>query len=270
MRKSIGRELLLLLTFFGSIWAVVSYFSEDEAEDWDVIPEDLYDKLGDFVIDDFSQSSSLILIANDSFSLESWNEILHRLDFDNSNCRAIYLSRNPEVNAYTLPGDNIVVYSGLIEFVESGEELAAVMAHEFGHVKKGHVRELLKERFAMTSLIMIVSGDAGGNLLLELSDFLFTAAFSRDNEKEADYYGLELLEKGNLSTRGMLRFFEKLEEEKMEMPEIISAFSSHPLSADRLEYIRTHAAKSVGDSLLNMNWNDFQKEMLDLAAHGDQ
>ena len=270
MGKGVVKEILLLLLFFGSVWAMVSYFSEDEAEDWEIIPENLYEKLGDFVLDDLNRTSRLELIANDSFNLESWSEILDRLDFTNSECKALYITNNAEVNAYTLPGNNIVIYSGLIEFIESGEELAAVLAHELGHVKHKHVQELLTERFAVASLIMIVSGDGGGNLLLEVSDALFTAAFSRENEQEADEYGLQLLTKAKLPASGMLHFFERLEEEKSDVPEILSAFSSHPLSKERIEFIRNYGDKLSDIKSLKLDWAEFQEEMLLLSGHSNQ
>lgn len=270
MGKGIWREILLLLLFFGAVWAVVSYFSEDETKGWEQIPDDLIQDLGDFVLNDLDRKSSLTLIANDSFSLESWDEILERLDFKHSDCNAIYLTNNSEINAYTLPGDNIVIYSGLIEFIDSGEELAAVLAHEFGHIKHKHVQEMLTQRFAVTSILLIISGDASSNVLLELSDALFTAAFSRDKEQEADIYGMELLEKGNLPNSGMIQFFEKIENENPDVPEFLSAFSSHPLTKERISFIREYAQKLNGDKSLDVDWNEFQEQMLLLSGHGNQ
>ena len=49
------------------------------------------------------------------------------------------------VNAFTIPGGRIYIYKGLFEFCESAEQLAAVLAHEIGHVEKCHkVSKLIK------------------------------------------------------------------------------------------------------------------------------
>ena len=269
MGKGIGKELIILLLFFGLIWVAVSYFSEDETEPIELIPDDLLEDLGELMLDDVNRTDGIELIANDSFQLESWSEILERIDFENTGCRAIYITENSQVNAFTLPGNNILIYSGLIEFVDSGEELASVVAHEIGHIEYNHVEELIAERMAIATLILVLSGDGGGGLLLDLSDALFTAAFSRDNEREADKFGLEILEKGGLPADSMLRFFEKLEEEHEDMPELLSAFSSHPLTKDRIEFIEDYTKKLYVKRPLELDWESFQQEMLDLSGHRD-
>jgi predicted Zn-dependent protease len=270
MNKGIGKEILLLVLFFGATWGIVSYFSEDEVSEWNIIPEDLLEELGDYVLEDLERKASLQLIANDTFSLESWNEILSRLDFKNSNCRAIYLIKNSEINAYTLPGDNILIYTGLIEFIGDGEELAAVLAHEMGHIEYKHMQEILAERFAVATLLLMASGEGGASLILELSDALFTAAFSRANEKEADKYGLDLLEQGNIDSGGMIRFFEKLDKDNLDVPDLLSRFNTHPLNKERIEFIRTYANQKSENKPLEMDWVIFKEEMLVLSNHRNE
>src|SRR5690606_14150945 len=70
----------------------------------------------------------------------------------------IWVVKNDEVNAVTLPGGYVLVYSGLIRFSESPEEVAAVIAHELGHVEERHVVGRLIKEFGLQILFSVLSG----------------------------------------------------------------------------------------------------------------
>ncbi len=68
----------------------------------------------------------------------------------------------------------------------------------------------------------------------------------------------------------MLRFFEKLDEENLDIPEILSAFSSHPLNEERIEFVQNYADKESENKPLDMNWSEFKDEMLELTGHSNK
>ena len=151
----------------------------------------------------------------------------------------------PEPNAVALPGGVIAVTNALLESVESENELAFVLGHELGHFhNRDHLRGL--GRGIAFSLLLVAVGVGGGGSAVQLASLAGQFAqrdFDRDQEIEADRFGLVLLaaEYGHVS--GAEAFFEHLPELD-EPPEgaLASYFSTHPVNADRIQAL--HAAAS--------------------------
>jgi len=144
----------------------------------------------------------------------------------------------PEPNAVALPGGVIAVTRGLLEKVESENELAFVLGHELGHFRnRDHLRGL--GRGIAFSLLLVAVGVGGGGSAVELASLAGQFAqrgFDREQEIEADRFGLALLaaEYGHVS--GAAAFFEHLSE--LGGPgegALASYFSTHPLHADRIQ-----------------------------------
>jgi Zn-dependent protease with chaperone function len=155
----------------------------------------------------------------------------------------------PEPNAVALPGGVIAVTSGLLEKVESENELAFVLGHELGHFRnRDHLRGL--GRGVAFSLLLAAVGVGGGGSAVELASLAGQFAqrdFGRDQEIEADRFGLALLaaEYGHVS--GAAAFFEHLPD--LDGPldgALASYFSTHPLHQERIEALETAA--------LEMGW----------------
>ncbi|HOK54837.1 MAG TPA: M48 family metalloprotease, partial [Armatimonadota bacterium] len=64
---------------------------------------------------------------------------------------------NEDINAFSLPGGIIYIYSGLIDFVETDDELAGVLAHEIAHASHHHVMALSKKQSKMDAVIALVA-----------------------------------------------------------------------------------------------------------------
>ncbi len=150
----------------------------------------------------------------------------------------------PEPNAVALPGGVIAVTNGLLEIVESENELAFVLGHELGHFRnRDHLRGL--GRGIAFSLLLVALGVGGGGSAVELASLAGQFAqrdFGRDQEIEADRFGLALLaaEYGHVS--GAAAFFEHLPEFDGPLDgTLASYFSTHPLHADRIEALRVTA-----------------------------
>jgi Zn-dependent protease with chaperone function len=151
----------------------------------------------------------------------------------------------PEANAVALPGGVIAVTNGLLENVESENELAFVLGHELGHFhNRDHLRGL--GRGIAFSLLLVAVGVGGGGSAVQLASLAGQFAqrdFSRDQEIEADRFGLGLLaaEYGHVS--GAAAFFEHLPERDGALEGgLASYFSTHPVNADRVQAL--HAAAS--------------------------
>ena len=167
-----------------------------------------------------------------------------------------YIINSEAVNAFALPGGHVYVTRGLIERTHSGPELAGVLAHEIGHVVKRHGVEKLQRHLRTGSLVnvlysIILGGEPEmlNQNALRLAGFLWTANHSREDEEEADKLAVEYLARAGVDPRGMLTLLESLlEVEEADSTTHASAwFSSHPLTADRIQHteavIRKDAAQ---------------------------
>jgi beta-barrel assembly-enhancing protease len=146
-----------------------------------------------------------------------------------------------EVNAFALPGGFVTVNSGLLATAESGEEVAAVLAHELQHVVLRHgTRRMLRELGASTVLSAIFGGTDIAVPARATHDLVSTA-YDRDEESEADARGLALLVRAGIDPRGMARFFARLAKESPQPPALLS---THPDPGDRAE-AAAKAARAV-------------------------
>src|SRR5713226_2758811 len=141
-----------------------------------------------------------------------------------------------EVNAFALPGGFFYVNSGLILAADEEAELAGVMGHEIGHVAARHyTRSVTKGtilQWATIPLILLGPGGWGGYGLyqgLNLAIPMGFLKFSRDQEREADYLGLQYMYKAGYDPNAFVSFFEKLQAQERRRPgSIPKIFSDHP------------------------------------------
>ena len=175
----------------------------------------------------------------------------------------IHVVQSEEINAFALPGGQMVVFTGLLEAAETPEEVAGVLAHEFQHVLQRHGLKNLVQSLGIRVLLGALIGDSSALLvLLERSaEKLLTSRFSRQQETEADLEGVALLHRAHLSPEGMISFFERLAEEEGAFRTATAMVASHPLSAQRATRIRSAFAALPAQELqpLEIEWTEVRQ-----------
>ena len=149
-------------------------------------------------------------------------------------------------NAFAMPGGYIAFHTGFIKSATDALELQGVLAHEIGHVHLRHgVRRIVGER-TMALLIglvgSVVLGDLGslGHVLTSGATQMTLLSFSRNQERDADEYAVTLLKKAGLSTDGMVRFFERLSQQKEKVgSNSLNRLSTHPLPEERMKTLKS-------------------------------
>jgi len=148
-----------------------------------------------------------------------------------------------QVNAFALPGGFFYVMSGLILHADEESEMAGAMAHEIAHVcarhgtktaTKGEIMQLA----SIPAMIFIPYGWAGYAIYqgMNFAIPLTFLKFTRDQEREADFLGLQYMYKAGYDPNAFVSFFEKVEAlEKKQPGTIPKVFSSHPPTPDRIE-----------------------------------
>jgi predicted Zn-dependent protease len=146
------------------------------------------------------------------------------------------------VNAFALPGGFFYVNSGLILRADSEAELAGVMAHEIAHVAARHStkRETKGQLAQLATIPLILLGPGGwaGYGIYQGLNFAIPLSFlkfSRNDEREADYLGLEYMYKTGYDPNAFVTFFEKVQAEEKRRPGTVpTVFNTHPPTPDRV------------------------------------
>ncbi|HWB86981.1 MAG TPA: M48 family metallopeptidase [Bryobacteraceae bacterium] len=146
-----------------------------------------------------------------------------------------------EVNAFALPGGYVFVNTGLIKMADEESEFAGALAHEIAHVAARHMtrqasRSELTQILTLPLSILLgglpgIAVRQGANLAIPMT-FL---SFSRKDESEADYLGLQYMYAAGYDPTGAISIFEKMESLERGNPNLISKiFATHPMDADRI------------------------------------
>lgn len=139
------------------------------------------------------------------------------------------------LNAFCVPGGYIYVYTGLIKYLDSEDQLAGVMGHEIAHADLRHSTRQLVQSYGLSLLIKFIFGFDGGGLV-NIAANLAGLKFSRSHESEADKQSVIYLYHTDYDARGVKGFFEKLNKENKN-PQIIEFLSTHPEPDNRIQKI---------------------------------
>ena len=127
----------------------------------------------------------------------------------------------PDVNALACPGGFIYVYKGLLDYMTSDDELAAVLGHEIGHIEKRHTVHQMEQQMALSLLTLlagVASGDPGaGMVLASTASQALMAGYSRKDEREADQEGFRLSTLAGYNPYGSYVTMAKLEDMSKDM-----------------------------------------------------
>lgn len=152
------------------------------------------------------------------------------------------------VNAVALPGGRILLFRGLIEESESPEEVAAVLAHEIGHVEHHDPTRAVLRSAGTAGILGLVLGDVfGASIVVAASEAALNASYQREAEMRADEAAHRIMQEAGLPLGPFARFFERMEEEHGDLGDdsALRYFASHPGLAERAR--RAAAADRIGD-----------------------
>lgn len=265
MGKGLLRDFLLLLVIGGSLLLGGYYLARKIwFSDLDLSYQVSYEqenKLGD-VFNDLVLSEYSVMEGNaaDTALHQITDRLIHAIDSSRYRYQFVIL-KSKQINAFTIPGGNIYVFSGLMELTETPEELAAVLAHEIGHAEKRHIiSKLIKE----LSIAVLLSTSTGGDpaLIAKILKEIVGNSFDREQESDADQYGLRLLEKAKISPKNLARFFERLNSKDLDYDENLEILMTHPHNNKRIEQARRYKTKNdFHPEAFPIDWEKVKKSL---------
>ena len=180
-------------------------------------------------------------------------EVQHKEDFN----WEVFLIDDDVLNAFATPGGKLYVYTGLIKYLDSEDQLSGVMGHEIAHSDKRHSTDALTRQYGFQILLEIILGE-NQQLLKDIAASLASLQYSRKNESEADETSVEYLGSTLYNCAGAAGFFEKMIEEGSAggVPEFLS---THPNPDNRVEAIY-EKADDEGCSTESSNTNNQYQE----------
>lgn len=260
LNKVIIQGIVLLALFFGLFFGLsqidfIKVFHIKETK------LNTASKLGDVLWKQVE--SSEIIIHNDTLqkTLDSLiSPILEANDIPKDSIH-LHLVENSQVNAFAMPNNHLVVYTGLIKDCKKQEALQAVLGHEIAHIRKNHVMQKLSKEIGLSVLLSASGGN--GALIREILKTLSSSAYDRALEKEADLTAVDYLMKANINPKPMADFMYQLAQKDV-MPDGFGWISTHPESEDRAQYILSYLkGKKIGNKqmLTSKGWETFKKRI---------
>jgi predicted Zn-dependent protease len=172
----------------------------------------------------------------------------------------IYIVNDPALNSFVAGGQNIFLFTGMLLKAETPNQMIGVIAHETGHISGGHLArsEDAIRNASIEGIIGMVIGaaatvgcrggcNAGAGAIVAGAGVgqAAWASFSVAQEASADHAALSFLDRAHMSARGLLEFFEVLQQQELLSAAYQSPFlRDHPLTDQRVEYVREHVATS--------------------------
>ena len=142
------------------------------------------------------------------------------------------------INAFALPGGQILLSEGLLRYARSPDEVAGIIAHEMGHVLHRHATTAMIEALGVGFLFGVMLGDLGFSAVGMAGEALVRLSFSREAESEADETAADLLRRAGLGTGGLADFFERMDKDIGDVPAHLAFLSTHPRNESRMRRFR--------------------------------
>lgn len=174
----------------------------------------------------------------------------------------IYIINDPNINAFVFGGQNVFLNTGLINFSNKPETLLGVFAHELGHITGGHIiakkesYDLMQKKLFLNMAVGFLTGaltkssesGMGAVMALNDADERMFLKYNRQQESEADSAAIKYLSRTGVSNDGLIELLQDLSHnQKLFSPDIDPYLSTHPVSEDRINHLKS-AEKNITKS----------------------
>jgi predicted Zn-dependent protease len=230
-------QFILLVISFLAIWFGLSRIDWMTLFQVEKATKNVEEKLGDLYWDILKKVNDEITDDSLVSPLDSLvTRICSRNDIDREKIK-LHLVDKDEINAFALPDNHIVVFSGLIEECQNEAELCGVLAHEMAHLEKGHIMEKLVKEIGLSVLLSMTSGNGNPEMIRQAVKVLTSSAYDRNLEMEADLAGADYLINAGIDPEAFANFMFRMAADEKDIPDQFYWVSTHPGSEERTQAI---------------------------------
>lgn len=159
-----------------------------------------------------------------------------------------------ELNAFALPGGPVWINRGILETAATEAQVAGVLAHEVAHVALRHSAQQITKGTVANGLLGLLgavlgndgAGAAAARVAAGVTAQSFMLKFSRDDEREADREGVQIMQRAGYDARGMVEFMQLLSQQSGSSGRAAEFLSTHPAPASRVRELQQLAAQAGG------------------------
>lgn len=265
LNKTIFQGLVIVIAFFG-MWFGLSQLDFVKFFEIEKHTTSAENKIGDLIWDQIQETEDVI--TNDSV-VKGLDKLILPLCKANSIERdslKVHIVEKDEVNAFALPNNHLVVYTGLIADCKKQEALQGVLGHEIAHIEKNHVMKKLSKEVGLSVLLSATSGGKGGQILKGIFKTLSSTAYDRALEKEADMSSVKYMLAADINPEPMADFMYELAQ-KHDTPDGFGWISTHPESEERAKYILDYLKGKKykkKQTMTQKEWDDYKNKIKDL------
>jgi len=270
MQRIFGQFLVLAGLFFGTCFLLrtVDYRSFFRVEE---LTREAEHNLTELILDQLKKegsecSSDSVLALVDSIK----QRVCAANGIADSSITLHILVRD-EVNAVALPDRHLVLYTAMIRYCNSPEELAGVLAHEISHIQHGHILKRLRREVGVSMLTALAGGEASGEIVRQTTRLLTSSAFDREMETDADNSAVHMMAKAGIDPVHFADLLFRLSQEKMNVPKRFEWISSHPNTQERCAKIlklRKQEAYMIRPILTAAQWTFLKKAIGTMRTEG--
>jgi len=185
---------------------------------------------------------------------------------------------DPTINAFALPGGFLYINTGIIKAADEEDQVAGVIAHEISHVACRHwASQMTKATLLQYATIPLIFIPMTYPVYLGISEAMNFGVpmaflkFSRQDEAEADYFGIQYMYKAGYDPNSYVAFFGKVMQEERDQPgNVQQVFADHPPTPDRIvkceEEIKAIIPKRDQYLVTTSEFGDVKSRMSSLMA----
>ncbi len=231
--RKLGILVVVIILLLGGLLLAIPKLSNVIANHF---PDSWDDAFGQFLIKDIAKKNKECVSPDGLKALQKMVTKLSKGNPDQHQLDVKVIQLGPDnINAFAVPGYHLIILNGLLEFADSPDEVAGVLAHEMGHAIEHHPTQGVIRKVGIQ---LVLTGAFGSSA--EYASNLLHLKYTREDEQRADDIAVELLNKANISTKGLVSFFEKLTQQYnllAEHEEVLEYFSDHPGLMERIHRI---------------------------------
>ena len=237
--KKLFLVLIVTLILVVSVFSTAFAFSDYEKN----VAERLYEDLDkEYRITEFKTGSL------EYETLKTLEAKIEKNKFKNEEFKVHHID-DKLINAYYIGAGNIMLFEGLLQELNTENQLAGLIAHEIGHAVEEHLTEDLERNLGLSILNLLFNYFTENEYqkMTNIAQNLIANGYSREQEQESDIYAVDLMLRSGYDPDGLIELM-KIFKENSHNVKLLEFTQTHPIPESRIEYLKEYIAEQKSKS----------------------